>query len=292
MTMQLGSATVASPRKAAHARLNLGCGQHPHPAFVNVDLIAFEGVIAHDLAKGIPFPDGTFDLVYHSTMLSHLRPHEAAALTRECWRVLKPNGVLRVVTEDLEVMCRTYLQKLEEAWAGDDGSAHDYDWMILELYDQATRESSGGRMAKYVQQQPLPNEEFVCSRTGEQGRAMVAAARARSRSTQTPQRLTARQRVDRWRAAVRDAALAALLGRRNLEALEAGKFRLFSGQVSHQMYDRFSLKRLFTRAGLTDVALRSPQESAYPAWGEINVDVTSTGAAARPHALIMEGIRR
>jgi predicted SAM-dependent methyltransferase len=57
-------------------------------------------------------------------MLSHLRPADAFNLTRECCRVLKPGGVLRVVTEDLEQMCRTYLQKLEAAATGDGESAN------------------------------------------------------------------------------------------------------------------------------------------------------------------------
>src|SRR4029453_2670584 len=77
------------------ALLNLGCGAEIHPAFVNVDLIDAPGVVKHDLRQGIPYDDKTYDLVYHSTMLSHLRPADAHALTRECYRVLKPGGILR-----------------------------------------------------------------------------------------------------------------------------------------------------------------------------------------------------
>ena len=39
--------------------------------------------------------------------------------------------------------------KLEAACHGDRQSADDYEWMILELYDQATREFSGGEMARF-----------------------------------------------------------------------------------------------------------------------------------------------
>ncbi len=100
------------------ALLNLGCGAEVHPAFVNVDLIEAPGVVKHDLRQGIPYDDKTYDLVYHSTMLSHLRPADALTLTRDCYRVLKPGGILRIVTEDLEQMCRLYLQKLDAAFAG------------------------------------------------------------------------------------------------------------------------------------------------------------------------------
>ena len=169
------------------ALLNLGCGTDYHSAFVNIDLVAAPGVISHDLKHGIPFPDASYDLVYHSTVLSHLRPLDALGLMRECCRVLRPGGVLRVVTEDLEQMCRVYLQKLEAACNGDSASAKDYEWMCLELYDQATRERSGGGMVDYLRQDPLPNEGFVRSRVGEQGRRMLAAVRARAKNAPTRQ---------------------------------------------------------------------------------------------------------
>ena len=175
------------------ALLNLGCGADSHPAFVNLDLIARPGVIGHDLRLGIPFPDATFDLVYHSTMLSTMRAADALALMRECRRVLKPGGVLRVVTEDLEQMCRVYLHKLEAACHGDRQSAEDYEWMMLELYDQATREFAGGEMARYVRRNPLPNEAFIYSRIGEPGRRMVAGGRSSAATAPAPFTISGRR---------------------------------------------------------------------------------------------------
>jgi hypothetical protein len=274
---------------AAKPLLNLGCGADRHPAFVNVDLVAGPGVLGHDLRQGIPFPDATFDLVYHSTMLSHLRPSDALGLMRECYRVLKAGGVLRVVTEDLEQMCRVYLQKLEAACLGDRDSEKDYEWMILELYDQATREHPGGGMADYFGQDPLPNEAFIYSRVGEQGRRMVAGARSRARRTASRGGL--RPLLSTLRARARKLVLTGLLGRRGLLAFETGTFRLSSGQVTYRMYDRYSLQRLFLDAGFSNVSVRTATESAYACWNEVNLDVSQPGQAARPHALIMEGVK-
>ena len=73
--------------------------------------------------------------------------------------------------------------------------------------------------------------------------------------------------------------------------LEVGRFRLTSGQVSYRMYDRYSLERLFLKAGLSGISVATATESAYALWETVNLDVSAEGQAARPHALIMEGIR-
>ena len=54
-------------------RLNLGCGRRYNPDWTNVDFSSTgEGVIAHNLNQNIPFPDESFDIVYHSNILEHI----------------------------------------------------------------------------------------------------------------------------------------------------------------------------------------------------------------------------
>jgi hypothetical protein len=54
------------------------------------------------------------------------------------------------------------------------------------------------------------------------------------------------------------------------------------------MYDRYSLRQLFLAAGISSVSPRTERESGYAFWEKVNLDVTSNGEVARPHALIME----
>ena len=75
-----------------------------------------------------------------------------------------------------------------------------------------------------------------------------------------------------------------------MHALEVGRFRLNSGQVSYRMYDRYSLEQLFLNAGFSAASVASATESAYAQWETVNLDVSAEGQAARPHALIMEGV--
>jgi SAM-dependent methyltransferase len=77
-------------------------------------------VLVHDVRKPLPFPDGSLRVVYASHLLEHLHFEEGQRLLRECHRVLKPGGVVRMVVPDLRVIMRDYLDgKADEAPYGD-----------------------------------------------------------------------------------------------------------------------------------------------------------------------------
>jgi ubiquinone/menaquinone biosynthesis C-methylase UbiE len=74
--------------------LNIGCGKTYHDSWVNVDFVSTgPGVLAHNLLQGIPFPDSSFDVVYHSHVLEHFDTVGARNLVSECFRVLN-SGVI------------------------------------------------------------------------------------------------------------------------------------------------------------------------------------------------------
>ena len=67
-------------------------------------------IICADLRRPLPFPAGAFEAVYASHVLEHLHDDEARALLDECYRVLQPEGVIRLVVPDLRYMVRRYLE--------------------------------------------------------------------------------------------------------------------------------------------------------------------------------------
>ena len=77
---------------------NLGCCTD----FYGTDRIDFQQTEATtkvwDLEKGIPFPDETFDEVYSTSFLEHLR--NVGFHLEECYRVLKRNGVIDIGTDN------------------------------------------------------------------------------------------------------------------------------------------------------------------------------------------------
>lgn len=276
--------------------LNLGCGNRYNEQWINIDVQARPPhVIGHDLATGIPLPNESCEVAYHSSFLEHLRRHEAEILTKECFRVLKPNGVLRVATPDLERICQLYLEKLEDVRNGKKTSELDYEWILLEMYDQAVRESNGGAMLEYLRRDPLQNEKFVLERIGEEGREL----RLSLRGTAIPEagisvKVRAAENTS-WfscfRRRLKRRLLRCLIGVEGLKALDVGVFRA-SGEIHHWMYDSFSLSNLLQEAGFQEVVVRSAFVSKIDNWREQRLDCLPNGAVVKPDSLFVEGIKK
>lgn len=279
-------------------RANLGCGNQIYAGWTNIDIVRTgPSVVAHDLSTSIPLPDASCDVVYHSHVLEHLKRADAQFFMRECFRVLKPGGFLRVAVPDLEQICRQYLLTLDRALAQGAHTPCDYEWIMLELFDQMVRQQSGGGMRTYLQQHPLPNEAFVYERIGEEGRQLVSSLRASSgRVEYSPgcpglgiaaflktigRRIWVKlaQKLVFWAA-----------GRRFMEAYRLGRFRM-GGEVHQWMYDRYSLAQLMLSVGLRDPLQESALTSRIPGWIDMPLDVLPNRTVRKPDSLYMEAVR-
>ena len=67
-----------------------------------------------NLLNGIRYEDNSVAGIYAGEVWEHLEYQQAAAVTRHCFRVLKPRGVLRVCVPDGVVFWRRYLEMYEE----------------------------------------------------------------------------------------------------------------------------------------------------------------------------------
>ncbi|MHC1791859.1 glycosyltransferase [Solidesulfovibrio sp.] len=241
-------------------RLNLGCGGTHHPDWVNIDFAPRQpGVLGYDLGREIPFPDDTFATVYHSHLLEHLPKRAALPFLRECFRVLRPGGVLRLAVPDLEGIARAYLTAVDAVARGEADADARHAWMVVEMVDQLARHVSGGEMLAYWRQKPLPAQDFVLARLGAEARLAIASAG----SAPLPP----------------DPAAAS--------ALEIGTFRR-SGECHLWMYDRFSLLRLLQEAGFVAAEPVAASFSAIPDFGRFGLDVEPDGNTRKPDSLFME----
>ncbi len=239
--------------------LNLGCGDVFHPDWVNLELAPKPPhVLGCDLRRGIPYPDGLFDAVYHSHVLEHLTRHDAAIFIRECLRVLAPGGTLRVAAPDLENIARAYLAALDEARRGEPEADERHEWMVVELVDQLTRHERGGEMARFWKRDPVPVRDFILSRVGMEARRHLDAPR---KPENPPSR--------------------------NLDEFNVGRFRL-SGECHLWMYDGRSLSRLLRDAGFEDVRVAGAAESAIPDFARYGLDLAPDGLPRKPDSMYLE----
>jgi predicted SAM-dependent methyltransferase len=63
-----------------------------------------------DVRKGLPFSDASVGYIYSSHTLEHFSYEDSLAIARECFRVLLPKGVLRIVVPDLRLIVNDYLR--------------------------------------------------------------------------------------------------------------------------------------------------------------------------------------
>jgi SAM-dependent methyltransferase len=91
-------------------RLHLGSGDSRREGWVNIDLLGLPTDLAWDLRKGIPFPEESVEAVFHEHLLEHLSLMATLPFLRECQRVLRRGGVLRVGVPDAERYIRDYVQ--------------------------------------------------------------------------------------------------------------------------------------------------------------------------------------
>jgi predicted SAM-dependent methyltransferase len=113
-------------------KLHLGCGPKILDGWINVDYSlgarlakvplfrAFNRranlfnmdwdrrIFLHDLTRPFPWKDGSADMVYTSHTVEHFSREQGRRFLRECHRVLKEDGILRVIVPDLAFYVREY----------------------------------------------------------------------------------------------------------------------------------------------------------------------------------------
>jgi predicted SAM-dependent methyltransferase len=276
--------------------LNLGCGERFHGSWININFVSTgKNVVANDLKKGIPFADNSFDVVYHSHVLEHFPKVEALTFIRECYRVLRPQGILRVVVPDLEQIARMYLHCLENTSIGSEEWEQNYQWILLEMYDQTVRNKSGGEMFNFLSKRNISNREFVIKRCGVEIENIINNSQKKSFSKNKAENnfkkfLKHIYRLLRYSNYRHQLVLKLILSPTELDALEIGQFRL-SGEVHQWMYDHYSLSSLLKKCGLQEITKRTAHESYIPEWASFNLDTEPDGSVYKPDSLYMESIK-
>lgn len=116
-------------------KLNLGCGPHILPGFINSDITElYDGetgnkldIAVFDATQEVPYKDLDFILVNH--VLCTMNPNYAEAVLRNCYDALKVGGQILVIDVDMMKAYSAYHNKQPELFPINGGSL-DYKFTM------------------------------------------------------------------------------------------------------------------------------------------------------------------
>jgi predicted SAM-dependent methyltransferase len=140
---------LAVLRTRTDLRINMGSSSSHLEGWTSVDLLGDpEGVsIRFDGAKPWPLTPGSADAINSEHFLEHLAPEDAPRYFAEAFRILRPGGVIRTSTPDMEGLVAVYAERdpialqthrehgYTAAGHGDLVNNYVYSWGHRHIYD-------------------------------------------------------------------------------------------------------------------------------------------------------------
>jgi predicted SAM-dependent methyltransferase len=240
--------------------INIGCGNHYHKEWINLDLYNSKHIKKHNIKNKLPFGDNSVDVIYHSHVLEHLDKQEGAKFITDCHRVLKNGGVMRLCIPDLEQICIEYLNNLNIGYEKQDVNAiKRYRWNKLEMYDQVIRKKSGGNMINFIKE-GLVDKDYVVKRSGDEMQFLF------DNKTQ-------------------ESFFKKIL-RKFYNIIKNSEQK---GEIHKWMYDKLDLKILLSEAGFKNFEIMKFNTSKIKEWNRYELDKSKNGDFARkPDSLFVE----
>jgi predicted SAM-dependent methyltransferase len=110
----------------APIQLHVGSGPLVRPGWINIDNRRYPGVNrVLDVTRGLPFENVSH--IYAEHFIEHLSYEAATKFLRACRRVLRPDGILRLSTPNLDWVWHTQYHPRE--WQGVGEAVRDCFWM-------------------------------------------------------------------------------------------------------------------------------------------------------------------
>jgi predicted SAM-dependent methyltransferase len=143
-------------------KLHLGCGAHVLDGWLNTNVFTESHLVARmDATKPYPLDDDAFDYAFSEHMVEHISHEQGEQMFKECFRVLRDKGTIRITTPDLSFLIDLYrsdktdLQKKYIRWAAETlGQRVPFpedtfvinnfvrDWGHVFIYDEKTLRAS------------------------------------------------------------------------------------------------------------------------------------------------------
>jgi predicted SAM-dependent methyltransferase len=270
--------------------LNLGCGSRfvESSDWVNIDFRSDSPFVTEaDLSKGIPYERETFDFVYHSHILEHFSKASGDLFIKECNRVLRKDGLIRIVVPDLERLAQAYLSSLCNVLDNrNEITDSNHKWSTIELFDQMVRDVSGGEMKKYWEQEKIVNEDYIINRVGDEFIEYRTQFFSNRQSFNSEKTIKVKK-VSMVRALKN--RIKRLSGRGNSNTV--GTHFRETGEIHQWMYDRYSLRCLLEQNGFENIEIVDAFHSRNPEWSKISFLDVEESLPRKPDSLFVEAVK-
>mgnify|MGYP001333496511 FL=1 len=125
--------------------LNVACGDTfiEDDSWINVDFTSHSPIVKKaNILDGLPYEDNTFDVVYSSHFIEHIPVDQIELFFDDVYRILKPGGLIRLVTPDLEFLNNEYKINYDKK------AFKKANFITSLTLDQCVRSVSGGKLKK------------------------------------------------------------------------------------------------------------------------------------------------
>ena len=247
-------------------------------------------LINHRLDEPLPFVDELFDAIYSFHVIEHLNPRSNERFMRDMYRLLKPGGIYRAATPDLEFLATEYLQRLHEQMASASVENYArYQWALCNLIDQCTREVSGGEMLEVIRRREFTTEHVKHMNGDLLGYLFPVSLPPILQSPQAPARFVSADVLKKPLRSLRK--LAGAIRRRLLPGSSRKPYLELAHEKNLWLWDGVSLCRLFSEAGFRNVTATDHRTSSIPDWNRYNFDQSAFGDYPLEPSLYMEGTK-
>ncbi len=96
-------------------KLHIGCGSNILDGWLNTDISVRNGNVMYmDAGSLFPIPSKSFDYIFSEHLFEHLTYEQAKNMLNECYRVLKPDGIIRIATPNIGFLIDLYFNPQKE----------------------------------------------------------------------------------------------------------------------------------------------------------------------------------
>jgi predicted SAM-dependent methyltransferase len=231
------------------------------------------------------FSDNTFDAIYCFHVFEHLSWEEGLRCLKEMHRILKPGGVCRISTPNLEFFAEEYLKEVRATAEYGGDSSFRYQWSMLNLIDQAVRKKSGGGMATLLSGNTI-DQEYLKHLNGDSLNFVVDPNNGQSfDSVHKPTYFDGSPAPLSFQIKKKAYALLRKVILKTSPMLDVE----IMNERNRWLYDQVSLAQLYRLADFSEVFRQEYNKSLIEDWFRYNYDASIYGDYPLEPSLFMEG---